>query len=194
MQQQLNGGFPVKYCWMLWTDQTLCMSVSRSQSHSFMMAPLLPDMPPHLSLRSWSLNCGLHSGLHRQLLYVGLDYDSFEFGSQILFVAAISCHNKKICVVVTVSFLNAGHTNEKNFVGLSVSQDGYIACGSENNAVYCYHKAVPTPICDHKFGMSGQQDDPTEAHQFVSSVCWSRKSNTMISANSMGNIKVLELV
>ena len=88
----------------------------------------------------------------------------------------------------------AGHTNEKNFVGLSVSQDGYIACGSENNAVYCYHKAVPTPICDHKFGTPGQQDDPSEAHQFVSSVCWSRKNNTMISANSMGNIKVLELI
>jgi len=88
----------------------------------------------------------------------------------------------------------AGHTNEKNFVGLSVSQGGYVACGSENNSVYCYHKAVSTPICEHKFGMPGQQDDPTEAHQFVSSVCWSRKSNTMISANSMGNIKVLELV
>lgn len=89
--------------------------------------------------------------------------------------------------------VTAGHTNEKNFVGLSVSQDGYIACGSENNAVYCYHKAVPTPICDHKFGTPGQHDDPSEAHQFVSSVCWSRKHNTMISANSMGNIKVLEL-
>lgn len=87
-----------------------------------------------------------------------------------------------------------GHTNEKNFVGLSVSQGGYVACGSENNAVYCYNKAVPTPICEHKFGTPGQSDDPTEAHQFVSSVCWSRKSNTMISANSMGNIKVLELV
>ncbi|KAL0036898.1 hypothetical protein WJX77_004183 [Trebouxia sp. C0004] len=87
-----------------------------------------------------------------------------------------------------------GHTNEKNFVGLSVSQGGYVACGSENNAVYCYNRAVPTPICEHKFGTPGQADDPTEAHQFVSSVCWSRKSNTMISANSMGNIKVLELV
>lgn len=87
-----------------------------------------------------------------------------------------------------------GHTNEKNFVGLSVSQGGHVACGSENNAVYCYHKAVSTPICYHKFGTPGQHEDPSEAHQFVSSVCWSRKSNTMISANSMGNIKVLELV
>ncbi|KAL3155957.1 hypothetical protein ABBQ32_012949 [Trebouxia sp. C0010 RCD-2024] len=101
--------------------------------------------------------------------------------------AAISEGN---CAPVT-SF--TGHTNEKNFVGLSVSHDGYIACGSENNAVYCYHKAVPTPICDHNFGTPGHHDDPSEAHHFVSSVCWSRKNNTMISANSMGNIKVLEL-
>lgn len=28
-----------------------------------------------------------------------------------------------------------GHVNEKNFVGLSVTSDGYVACGSENNQV-----------------------------------------------------------
>lgn len=32
-----------------------------------------------------------------------------------------------------------GHTNEKNFVGLTVNS-GYIACGSESNEVYVYHK------------------------------------------------------
>ncbi|CAI5517779.1 unnamed protein product, partial [Closterium sp. Naga37s-1] len=32
-----------------------------------------------------------------------------------------------------------GHTNEKNFVGLSVNSD-YIACGSETNEVYIYYK------------------------------------------------------
>ena len=34
----------------------------------------------------------------------------------------------------------AGHHNERNFVGLSVTPSGYIACGSENNRVYCYYK------------------------------------------------------
>lgn len=34
----------------------------------------------------------------------------------------------------------SGHANERNFVGLSVSQDGYLACGSETNEVYCYYK------------------------------------------------------
>lgn len=32
-----------------------------------------------------------------------------------------------------------GHTNEKNFVGLSVSNE-YLACGSETNEVFVYHK------------------------------------------------------
>ena len=33
-----------------------------------------------------------------------------------------------------------GHVNERNFVGLSVSSTGFVASGSENNQVYCYHK------------------------------------------------------
>jgi len=32
-----------------------------------------------------------------------------------------------------------GHTNEKNFVGLTVNSE-YLACGSETNEVYVYHK------------------------------------------------------
>jgi hypothetical protein len=32
-----------------------------------------------------------------------------------------------------------GHKNEKNFVGLSVNNE-YIACGSETNEVFAYHK------------------------------------------------------
>lgn len=32
-----------------------------------------------------------------------------------------------------------GHVNEKNFVGLSVNSE-YIACGSETNEVFIYHK------------------------------------------------------
>lgn len=32
-----------------------------------------------------------------------------------------------------------GHANEKNFVGLSVNSE-YLACGSETNEVYAYHK------------------------------------------------------
>lgn len=34
-----------------------------------------------------------------------------------------------------------GHTNEKNFVGLSVNSE-YLACGSETNEVFAYHKVI----------------------------------------------------
>ncbi|KAJ7534145.1 hypothetical protein O6H91_13G081800 [Diphasiastrum complanatum] len=90
----------------------------------------------------------------------------------------------------------AGHTNEKNFVGLSIA-DGYIACGSETNEVFVYHKSLPMPVASHKFGsvdpISGQEIEG-ENGQFVSSVCWKSKSQTLAAANSIGNIKLLEMV
>lgn len=88
-----------------------------------------------------------------------------------------------------------GHTNEKNFVGLSVL-DGYIACGSESNEVYAYHRSLPMPITSYKYGSvdpsSGNEGESNG--QFVSSVCWRRKSNMIVAANSTGCIKLLRLV
>lgn len=90
----------------------------------------------------------------------------------------------------------SGHANEKNFVGLSVA-DGYIACGSETNEVYAYHKSLPMPITSYKFGsidpISGKETDNDNGY-FVSNVCWRGKSNTLIAANSTGCIKVLQMV
>ncbi|KAM1397163.1 hypothetical protein ACFX2I_014771 [Malus domestica] len=89
-----------------------------------------------------------------------------------------------------------GHTNEKNFVGLSVSDD-YIACGSETNEVYAYHRSLPMPITSHKFGsidpISGKETNDYSA-QWVSSVCWRGKSDMVVAANSDGCIKVLQIV
>ncbi|PON44306.1 Coatomer alpha subunit [Parasponia andersonii] len=89
-----------------------------------------------------------------------------------------------------------GHTNEKNFVGLSVV-DGYIACGSESNEVYAYYRSLPMPITSHKFGsidtISGKETEDDNG-QFVSSVCWRGKSDMVVAANSSGCIKVLEMV
>ncbi|PWA59547.1 protein kinase-like domain, Guanine nucleotide-binding protein, beta subunit [Artemisia annua] len=88
-----------------------------------------------------------------------------------------------------------GHMNLKNFVGLSVS-DGYIATGSETNEVYVYHKAFPMPALSYKFNttdpISGDEVDDSE--QFISSVCWRSQSSTLVAANSLGNIKLLEMV
>ncbi|XP_009377267.2 protein SUPPRESSOR OF PHYA-105 1 [Pyrus x bretschneideri] len=90
----------------------------------------------------------------------------------------------------------SGHTNEKNFVGLSVS-DGYIACGSETNEVYSYYRSLPMPITSHKFGsidpVSGREVGDYSG-QFVSSVCWRRKSNILVAANSSGTLKLLQMV
>ncbi|KAL2336145.1 hypothetical protein Fmac_010591 [Flemingia macrophylla] len=90
-----------------------------------------------------------------------------------------------------------GHSNEKNFVGLSVL-DGYVACGSESNEVYCYHKSLPVPIATHKFEsidpISGHQNSGDNNGQFVSSVCWRKKSNMLVAANSVGIVKLLQMV
>jgi len=88
-----------------------------------------------------------------------------------------------------------GHTNVKNFVGLSVSE-GYIATGSETNEIFIYHKAFPMPALAFKFGstdpLSGDEVDDNS--QFISSLCWRGQSSTLVAANSMGNIKLLEMV
>ncbi|KAL1828502.1 protein SPA1-RELATED 2 [Daucus carota subsp. sativus] len=81
----------------------------------------------------------------------------------------------------------AGHTNKKIFVGLSVTDDGYIMCGSETNEVFAYHRSFSMPITSHKFG------DDEDGH-FVSAVCSRKQSELMVAANSTGSIKVLQMV
>jgi len=90
-----------------------------------------------------------------------------------------------------------GHANEKNFVGLSVTRD-YIACGSEDNTVYTYYKALPTPFVTHRFGstdpVTGEETEESAAGQQVSSVAWSPRSpKCLLAASSQGIIKMLEL-
>ena len=117
---------------------------------------------------------------------------------------------------------HAGHSNAKNFVGCSVTADGYIATGSEDNALYCYHRSMPTPVTRHCFdeaAAAGAQRGPApgdtgsfvgggaaaaaaahyrdnenpDANQFLSSVAWCRRGGSCIASNSQGHIKVLQL-
>ena len=37
-------------------------------------------------------------------------------------------------------------------MGLSVTADGYIACGSEDDSCVAYYSALPTPLARHRFG------------------------------------------
>lgn len=115
-----------------------------------------------------------------------------------------------------------GHTNDKNFVGLTVNSE-YIACGSETNEVFVYHKvtlnsylvswgferyclkvteltfhgpdvqAMSKPTAWHRFGSPDPEDSDDDASHFISAVCWKSESPTMLAANSQGTIKVLVL-
>ncbi|KAL7088616.1 hypothetical protein ACP275_13G138200 [Erythranthe tilingii] len=85
-----------------------------------------------------------------------------------------------------------GHTNEKNFVGLTVNSE-YIACGSETNEVYVYHKAISKPAAWHKFSSDVDEAEEDTGSYFISAVCWKSESPTMLTANSQGTIKVLVL-
>ncbi|PQQ03168.1 E3 ubiquitin-protein ligase COP1 [Prunus yedoensis var. nudiflora] len=86
-----------------------------------------------------------------------------------------------------------GHTNEKNFVGLTVNGE-YIACGSETNEVFVYHKEISKPVTWHRFGSPDLDDTDDDAGSyFISAVCWKSDSPTMLTANSQGTIKVLVL-
>ena len=95
-----------------------------------------------------------------------------------------------------------GHVNERNFVGLSVHSDGYIATGSEDNKVYCYYKAFPfaltthAPVCGKV--TSNDAGPPTKPgvnnpRTFISSVCWARHSKHLLVGNSEGVLQVLQL-
>ncbi|XP_031842608.1 E3 ubiquitin-protein ligase COP1 isoform X1 [Nomia melanderi] len=91
-----------------------------------------------------------------------------------------------------------GHVNEKNFVGLTT--DGhYVACGSENNALYVYYKGLTKQLFSYKFDavrniLEMQERREEDLNEFVSAVCWRQMSNVVVAANSQGIIKILELV
>ncbi|KAL9266877.1 E3 ubiquitin-protein ligase COP1-like protein [Drosera capensis] len=85
-----------------------------------------------------------------------------------------------------------GHTNEKNFVGLTVNGE-YISCGSETNEVFVYHKAISRPAARHRFNSSQPDRMDEDNGYFISAVCWKNDSSTMMAASSQGSIKVLAL-
>lgn len=43
-----------------------------------------------------------------------------------------------------------GHANEKNFVGLA-THGNYLACGSENNALYVYYAGLARSLLHYRF-------------------------------------------
>lgn len=86
-----------------------------------------------------------------------------------------------------------GHLNEKNFVGLATDGD-YVACGSENNALYIYYKGLSKQVLTFRFDVVRnilEKDKKEEdSNEFVSAVCWRMGSSVVVAANSQGTIKV----
>ena len=88
----------------------------------------------------------------------------------------------------------AGHVNERNFVGLAAGAgdaSSFLACGSETNAVFTYHRSLSKPVATHSF--SGSSDTSHSGYRFVSAVAWRPKTTTLLAANSRGRIRILEL-
>ena len=81
-----------------------------------------------------------------------------------------------------------GHGNDRNFVGLSVCDD-YVACGSEDNAVCVYYRAVSQPAARLAFAPPPPGEEARQP--FVSAVCWQRDGGVLLAANSEGVLRVL---
>ena len=92
-----------------------------------------------------------------------------------------------------------GHANDKNFVGLS-ARDDFVACGSEDNTVFVYHRAATRPVARHSFAPPppASESDADDARlqppqPFVSAVCWKGDAPVLLAANSDGVLRVLAL-
>ncbi|XP_047134995.1 E3 ubiquitin-protein ligase COP1 isoform X1 [Hydra vulgaris] len=126
-----------------------------------------------------------------------VSYAKFLDGNQI--VSASTDSQLKLWDVNNAQCLRTytGHSNEKNFVGLATNGD-YIACGSENNSLFCYYKGVSKQLVTYKFdtihGPLDKEKRVEESNEFVSAVCWKPGSNVIVAANSQGLINVLELI
>ncbi|CAI0546895.1 unnamed protein product [Linum tenue] len=94
-----------------------------------------------------------------------------------------------------------GHSNSRNFVGLSVwARGGLLGCGSENNRAFVYDRRWGEPIWVHGFEPAGfGSDQQQHGGGFVSSVCWKRgveddggECCTFVAGGSDGSLRVFE--
>ena len=65
--------------------------------------------------------------------------------------------------------------------------------------IYVYYKSMSRPIAQQDFSANpvcaGSEAAPStpDAAQFISSVCWKPRTNTLLTANSSGVVKVMTL-
>ncbi|KAK9844035.1 hypothetical protein WJX81_002531 [Elliptochloris bilobata] len=119
-----------------------------------------------------------------------VSYVRFIAGSEVVSASTDSTLRLWDARALTPSRTFSGHTNEKNFVGLSVDQD-FIACGSETNEVFVYYRAMSKPVARRHFGAPAAGG--AEGGLFISAVCWKPRSRTLLAATSLGVVKVMQL-
>lgn len=83
----------------------------------------------------------------------------------------------------------SGHVNEKNFVGLAVSND-FIACGSESHEVCMYYKPLSKPITRIALPYTGAD---IREKPFISAVSWHPSRKELLAATSQGSAFILSL-
>lgn len=62
--------------------------------------------------------------------------------------------------------------------------------------VFVYYKAMSKPVCRRLFSVPAevaQHAHNQDASQFISAVCWKPDSQVLLSANSQGTIKVMQV-
>jgi E3 ubiquitin-protein ligase RFWD2 len=92
-----------------------------------------------------------------------------------------------------------GHVNERNFVGLAVSND-FIVCGSETHEVYTYYKPLSKPITKIALPVAGAVGaggplgrGQARERPFVSALSWHPAKKELLTATSQGSVFVLSL-
>jgi WD40 repeat protein len=104
------------------------------------------------SLRLWKISTELdQDDAHPAFDPPGISYSDFSFGHPLHF---------RQTKLVSESRKFTGHVNERNFVGLTALPlytttrlnsfySPWIACGSENNAIYLYYKNISKPVLQY---------------------------------------------
>ncbi|GMT31560.1 hypothetical protein PFISCL1PPCAC_22857, partial [Pristionchus fissidentatus] len=85
-----------------------------------------------------------------------------------------------------------GHTNEKNFTGLTTNGGDHFVTGSEGNDMYMFHTAFASPMVKKNFLESADVSELDEQHDrndFVSCLKWKTGSNIFVAGNNQGMIQ-----
>jgi WD40 repeat protein len=88
-----------------------------------------------------------------------------------------------------------GHLNNRNFVGLATSPEGYMFTGSEANSVVMYHRSLPTPIAEAHVMTADEMGvgSASSPDAIVSCVAVSQGLDFVVTGGTTGWVNVMKL-